>query len=348
MPILKSDYNYQLPDQLIAAHPSDRRELSRMMVLNRSNHSIEHQLFHQFPDLLDTGSVLVVNDSKVIPARLPGTRLSGGSIEVLLVENIEQNLWSCKIKNSRRLKIGETLTFCDNKLSASLREKQNDGECIIQFDAHKDVLPILEEVGFAPLPPYIHKVRKTPENRSEDLARYQTVYAQAYGSIAAPTAGFHFTPSILETIRKKGIEVVSVTLHVGLGTFEPIRSNDVTDHVMHEERFEISEKTAKTIQSAKLDGRKVVAVGTTTTRTLESAWQDGKLKTGAQKTRMFIYPPYQYNVVNQLLTNFHLPESTLLMLVSAFAGRDYIFSAYSEAVLNYYRFFSFGDCMFIY
>jgi S-adenosylmethionine:tRNA ribosyltransferase-isomerase len=347
MPLLKSDYCYHLPERLIAAHPLDRREQSRMMVLNRKDQSVQHLQFYRFPDLLEPGSVLVINDSKVIPARLPGTRLSGGTVDVLLVENLGNNTWSCKIKNSARLKPGETLSLCNGKLKARLIGKRVEGECVIGIDASGDVFPLLEQVGFAPLPPYIQKVRKQKADREEDLARYQTVYAQSYGSIAAPTAGFHFTDSLLAAIREKGIEVVSVTLHVGLGTFEPIRVDDVLDHVMHEEKFEISTAAATAIQTAKAEGRKIVAVGTTTTRTLEAAWCNGTLQTGRQKTRMFIYPPYRYRVVDHLLTNFHLPESTLLMLVSAFAGKEYILNAYQEAVLHRYRFFSFGDCMFI-
>lgn len=347
MPLLKSDYSYQLPDSLIATHPADRRENSRMMVLNRSNQILEHRYFYNFPDLLEPGSVLVINDSRVIPARLPGKRLSGAIIEALLIENVGGNQWRCKIKNSAKIKPGETLVFCNGSLLANLVEKEDSGEYIIDFRETSDILTSLEQVGYAPLPPYIHKMRSSDNNREEDLNRYQTVYADNYGSIAAPTAGLHFTPELLETIRDKGIEVVSLTLHVGLGTFEPIREDDVSKHTMHEERFEISQETAEIILKAKSEKRPVVAVGTTTTRSLESAWQNGELKTGKQNTGLFIHPPYQYKVVDNLLTNFHLPESTLLMLVSALAGKDFLFKAYNEAVTREYRFFSFGDCMYI-
>ncbi len=347
MPLLKSEYNYQLPDRLIATHPTDQRENSRMMVLDRKNQTINHHNFYNFPEYLEAGSVLVINDSRVIPARLPGKRLSGGTIEALLVENLSGFQWSCKIKNSARIKPGETLSFCDNELLAEMIEKKADGECIIEFKSSSDLLKRLEQVGYAPLPPYIHKMRTDENNRNEDLARYQTVYANAYGSIAAPTAGFHFTTKLLDLIRERGVEIAPITLHVGLGTFEPIREDDVSKHEMHKENFEISEQTADIIQKAKSENRQIVAVGTTTTRSLESAWIDSKLKTGAQSTSLFIYPPFQYQVVDRLLTNFHLPESTLLMLVSALAGKDFLFKAYNEAVSQQYRFFSFGDCMFI-
>ncbi len=347
MPLLKSDYNYQLPDSLIATHPAERRENARMMVLNRSNRTLAHRNVYDFPELLEPGSVLVINDSRVIPARLPGKRLSGAIIEALLIENVGGNQWRCKIKNSAKIKPGETLAFCNESLLANLVEKVDGGECIIDFQESSDVLKKLEQVGYAPLPPYIHKMRSDNNNREEDITRYQTVYADNYGSIAAPTAGLHFTPGLLDSIREKGVEIVSVTLHVGLGTFEPIRENDVSKHSMHEEKFEISRETAETILKAKAEKRPVVAVGTTTTRSLESAWKDGKLKTGKQSTELFIYPPYQYKVVDNLLTNFHLPESTLLMLVSALTGKDFLFNAYNEAVAGEYRFFSFGDCMYI-
>ena len=347
MPLLKSDYHYQLPDTLIAIHPADRRENSRMMVLNRSNRTLEHRSFYSFPELLEPGSVLVINDSRVIPARLPGKRLSGATIEALLIENVGGNQWRCKLKNASKAKPGETLSFCNGRLAANLVKKEESGEYVIDFQKTSDILKSLEQVGYAPLPPYIHKMRNDVNNREEDLNRYQTVYANNYGSIAAPTAGLHFTPELLDTIRDKGVEIASITLHVGLGTFEPIREDDVSKHTMHEERFEISKKTAATILKAKAEKRAIIAVGTTTTRSLESAWQQGTLKTGEQSTGLFIYPPYQYKVVDNLLTNFHLPESTLLMLVSAMAGKDFLFKAYNEAVASQYRFFSFGDCMYI-
>lgn len=347
MPLLKSDYSYDLPERLIASHPLEQREQSRLMILDRRDQTIHHRQFYRFPDLLEPGSVLVINDSKVIPARLPGTRTSGGAIEVLLVKNLHGKRWSCKIKHSARLKIGEVISLCAGRLTARVVGKQQSGDCEIEIDTPGEALPVLEQVGFAPLPPYIHKVRRQTEDRESDLARYQTVYARTYGSIAAPTAGFHFTDSLLEMIRAKGIAVIAITLHVGLGTFEPIRADDVLNHEMHEETFEISEEAAVAIQTAKKDGRKIVAVGTTTTRTLETAWRNGSLQIGQQKTRLFIHPPYRFQVVDHLLTNFHLPESTLLMLVSAFADKDFILKAYQEAVLEEYRFFSFGDCMFI-
>ncbi len=346
-PVLRSDYHYHLPESLIAKQPAEPRDSSRLMLLERADKSIRHHTFHQFPDFLEPGSVMVVNNSRVIPARLPGSRLSGGSLEVLLVEELESLVWSCKVKNSARMKTGETFTLCDGQLKAVLESKEQNGECRIRFLDTGDLMKDLEAVGYAPLPPYIHKVREQAVDRSRDLQDYQTVYAQSPGSIAAPTAGFHFTPEVMDAIRKKNIEILEVTLHVGLGTFEPIRVDDVSEHRMHSERFLITDQVAETIEKAKSEKRKIVAVGTTTTRTLESAWRNGRLKTGLQKTELFIYPPYPYRVVDQLLTNFHLPESTLLMLVSAFANRELILKAYREAVEQEYRFFSFGDCMFI-
>lgn len=347
MPVLKSDYHYHLPEELIAQHPAEPRDSSRLLLLNRSEGSLQDRSFRDFAELLEPGSLLVVNNSKVIPARLTGQRKTGGQFELLLVDQIDQLRWTAKVKNSARLKLGESLMLCEGNLKAELEEKRPGGECVICFEPSDDLIGSLEQHGYAPLPPYIHKVRKEVVERSRDLKDYQTVYAQSYGSVAAPTAGLHFTPDILEKIAQKEVDIAEITLHVGLGTFEPIRVDDVEHHHMHEERFSIDSSVAEKIHNAKKEGRKIVAVGTTTIRTLESAWQNGELKTGEQKTNLFIYPPYQYQVADQLLTNFHLPESTLLMLVSALAGKDLVMTAYQHAVREKYRFFSFGDCMFI-
>lgn len=347
MSTLKSDYHYHLPEVQIAQHPVNPRDSSRLMLLDRKTGAIDHHHFYNFSDFLEPGSLLIVNNSKVIPARLPGTRKSGGSLEVLLVNQLDGNIWTCKIKNASRLKMEEVITLCDGNLSAKFLGKQDGSEYLIQFLDDIDLLKSLESFGYAPLPPYIHKVREEESKREQDLSDYQTVYAASYGSIAAPTAGFHFTPKILDQIKQKDIEIAEVTLHVGLGTFEPIRVDDVKDHTMHEERYTIDEGVANKVMAAKKEKRKVVAVGTTTIRTLESAWSENELKSGTRSTNLFIHPPYQYKVADQMLTNFHLPESTLLMLVSAFAGKEHILNAYNEAVLEGYRFFSYGDCMFI-
>lgn len=347
MAILRTDYSYYLPDDLIAEHPVEPRDRSRMMVLNRRDRSIGHHRFFEFPELLEDDSLLVVNNSKVIPARLPGSRKSGGTIELLLVRPGEGQTWWCKVKNSARLRIGEIIILCNGSLEARLQEKNASGDCLIEFLNTGNLLEKLEEIGYAPLPPYIHKVRTAEVDRKKDLDSYRTVYARDYGSIAAPTAGLHFTSDVLEEIRQRNIEIVEITLHVGLGTFEPIRVDDISKHVMHKEWFTITDEVCNRIMAAKDQGRRIVAVGTTSVRTLESAWSDGRLVSGDYETNLFIYPPYRFKVIDQLLTNFHLPESTLLMLVAALTEKDFLFQAYRTAVENRYRFFSYGDCMFI-
>ena len=262
MPVLKSDYNYYLPDELIAQKPVEPRDSSRMMLLGKKQGSIQHRHFYEFPSLLEPGSLLVVNNSKVIPARLTGKRVSGGEFELLLVDEIAKNTWTAKVKNSARLKLGESLQLCGGFLTAELSQKLPGGECVICFKDAPQLIDLLEQHGYAPLPPYIHKVRKEVVERTRDLKDYQTVYAQAYGSVAAPTAGFHFTDKILSEIKTKQVEIAQITLHVGLGTFEPIRVDDVEKHHMHEERFSISEEVAAKIHLAKKEGRKIIAVGT--------------------------------------------------------------------------------------
>ncbi len=345
--IHRSSYCYELPEDLIADRPVSPRDASKMMVLNRHSEALQHRSFSELPDLLPNNSILVVNNSWVIPARLPGKRATGGTIEVLLIKEQQPGRWLCKVKNSARIKNGEILELCQGSLTAELEDKTPDGHCNLRFIEAENLFQTLEEVGFAPLPPYIHKVREKEVQRSEDLKNYQTIFAKEPGAIAAPTAGLHFTEAVLDRIRAKGIEILPVTLHVGAGTFESVRVQDIRQHVMHEESYFISEEVAEKLNHAKGCGRIITAVGTTATRTLESAWNNGKIKAGPGNTRIFIYPPYTFQAIDQLLTNFHLPESTLLMMISALAGKEKILNAYQQAVQHRYRFFSYGDCMLI-
>lgn len=342
-----SDYYYELPEELIAQKPASPRDASRMMVLNREKQLFQHNTFKNVADFLPEGAILVVNNSRVIPARIPGKRHTGGSLEALLVQEEGLGLWKCKVKNSSRIKPGEELLFCDGILKAELAQKNSDGTCTLQFSSPENLFKILEENAYAPIPPYILKSRKEELDRKEDLKTYQTIFADKYGAIAAPTAGLHFTPEVLETIRKKNVEILNVTLHVGLGTFEPVRADDIRKHQMHEESYEIPEEVAQKITTAKQEKRPIIAVGTTAARTLESAWRESFLQAGFDSTSIFMYPSYRFKVVDQLLTNFHLPESTLLMLISALAGRDFVMDAYEEAIREKYRFYSYGDCMLI-
>jgi len=318
-----------------------------MMVVNRKSASIAHGPFRHLPELLPRDSVLVLNNSRVIPARLPGRRATGAAIEVLLLQEEQPGVWRCKVKNSAKLKPGENLALCEGKLNAQLAARHPDGDCSLRFTETGNLIRILEQVGYAPLPPYIHKVRRQERDRRLDLENYQTVFARDYGAIAAPTAGLHFTDEVLERIGHRGIDVLQVTLHVGAGTFESVRVEDIRCHTMHEEHYLVTEEVADKLNQARRNGRPITAVGTTAARTLESAWQKGEIVPGERTTAIFIYPPYTFKVVDRLLTNFHLPESTLIMMVAALAGRELIMKAYQEAVAHRYRFFSFGDCMLI-
>lgn len=348
MTVLKSDYAYDLPKELIADRPACPRDTSRMMLVDRSRRLLEHRSFSELPDLLEMETVLVVNNTRVIPARLPGKRMSGGAIDVLLVAEMGVNTWRCRVKNSARIKPGERLDLCDGGLSAVFEGRLDEGDCLLRFDQADDLMVLLERYAYAPLPPYIQKVRPIPGQREDDLKYYQTVYAREYGAIAAPTAGLHFSPDIMERIRRRGIEIVEITLHVGVGTFEPIRYQDIRRHRMHEERYHIPEEAAARLNRARREGRPITAVGTTVTRTLESAvTEQGEIEAGSAWTGLFIYPPYRFRVVDRLLTNFHLPESTLLMMISALADRELVLEAYHEAVRRRYRFYSYGDCMLI-
>ena len=343
----KSDYNYILPPELIAQKPVEPRDHSQMMIISTRQKTIDHKHFFDLPSIIEKDSILVLNDTKVIPARLLGNRMTGAQLEVLLVQAVGKKQWECKVKNSTKLKINETFNLCDQKIKAQLISRNQQGHCILEFDYKGEFFEILNQHAFAPVPPYIHKARIEETDRNQDLKTYQTVYAQDYGAIAAPTAGLHFTESIIERLKQKGVEILTITLHVGIGTFEPIRVEDIRQHKMHFESYSISQRVAEKITKAKSQNRKIVAVGTTSVRTLESAWDGDRLKSGSTSTNIFIYPPYQFKVVDQLLTNFHLPESTLLMLISAFSDKELIKEVYETAVEKQYRFFSYGDCMFI-
>ncbi|MFO7830584.1 MAG: tRNA preQ1(34) S-adenosylmethionine ribosyltransferase-isomerase QueA [Desulfuromonadaceae bacterium] len=344
--MLLSDFDYTLPSDLIAQQPAEQREDSRLMLLERSTESIRDTRFKNIEYYFNAGDVLVINDTRVIPARLHGTKASGGRIEVFLVRRLERmpgECWVCLTRSSRAPRPGTRLTLAEC-LSAEVLEEGGDGYRNIRFEYNgDDFLQWLEENGSIPLPPYIERA---PQH--QDLERYQTTFSSVPGAVAAPTAGLHFTHEILDILRHKGVEIVPLTLHVGLGTFLPIRVDNVAEHRMHAEAYSIPESTAAAVSAAKREGRRVVALGTTVTRTLEyAATGAGEIHAGSGMTDMFIYPGYRFKVINALLTNFHLPKSTLLMLVSAFAGRDFVLRAYAEAVAQRYRFFSYGDCMLI-
>ena len=338
--IKTTDYDYDLPLELIAQTPLENRSESRLMVLNRKNKTIEHKKFSDIIDYLSSNDVLVLNDTKVIPARLIGEKEDTKAvIEVLLLKDLGNNKWECLAKPQKRVKIGTIISFGDGLLKAKCLEKFDMGICHFELIYEGILVEILDKLGSMPLPPYIHE-------KLMDKDRYQTVYAKNLGSAAAPTAGLHFTPDLLQKIKEKGVELVFVTLHVGLGTFRPVEAEDLTNHVMHSEYYEISKEAADTLNKAKAAGKRIIAVGTTSTRTLESAYDNG-FKECKNDTSIFIYPGYKFKAIDAQITNFHLPKSTLIMLVSALASKEYILSAYEEAVKEKYRFFSFGDAMFI-
>lgn len=339
-----SDFDYDLPRELIAQRPLPRRDQSRMMVLFRNQAEIIHSRFRKLPGFLPRGSVLVLNDTKVIPARVWG-RIKEAEVEFLFLGERKPGLWDVLCRPAKKLKAGDRIAF-PGGLWAAVAGTGERGMRTLDFGT-ADIRPTLAKVGFAPLPPYIKRPKSLSALRSFDLRRYQTVFARNEGSIAAPTAGLHFTPRILDEIKRRGVEVVPITLEVGLATFEPVRSERVEEHPMRQERLMIGQEAARKINRAKADGRPVVAVGTTVVRALESAWLEGALQPGERWTSLFIYPGYRFRAVDALLTNFHLPRSTLLMLVSAFAGTGLIKRAYAEAVRERYRFYSYGDCMLI-
>ena len=343
--LLTSDFYYDLPEELIAQHPAEIRDHSRLMVLDRKSGEIEHKIFHDIIDYLHEGDVLVVNDSKVIPARLYG-HVEGreeAAIELLLLKQRELDLWETLVKPGKRAKIGSRLVFGDGLLRGEIVDIVDEGNRVIKFeyDSGENIYDILHKIGLMPLPPYITE-------RLTDNSRYQTVYANEEGSAAAPTAGLHFTEELLDRITAKGVKLVKVMLHVGLGTFRPVKADRIDEHVMHSEFFSVSEESAKTINEARAAGGRVICVGTTSCRTLESASSDdGRVQAMSGNTGIFIYPGYKFKAVDALITNFHLPESTLLMLISAFYDKESIMRAYKVAVEERYRFFSFGDAMFI-
>ena len=337
----KSDFYFELPAELIAQTPLDRRDASRLMILNKDTGEIKHRHFYELPEILREGDCLVLNDSRVLPARLFGNRKSGGMVEVLLLRELGDDKWECLTRPGRKTRPGAELSFGDGELSAVVQEVVSDGNRIIEFKYDGIFLEVLERLGRMPLPPYI-------KAELQDKERYQTVYSREPGSAAAPTAGLHFTKPLLEKISGMGVNVCFITLHVGLGTFRPVKEDEITEHEMHSEFCIIPAETARMITQTKRDGGRVVCVGTTSCRTLESfANDDGSIKAGSGWTDIFIYPGYRFKCVDALVTNFHLPESTLIMLVSAIAGRENVLAAYREAVEEKYRFFSFGDAMFI-
>ena len=349
--MLISQYDYELPEELIAQLPADKRENSKMMVLDRTTQTITHKHFYDITDLIDNNSVLVLNNTKVLPARLYGIKEeTGAKIEVFLLKSSEndENIWQALIKPSKRVKAG-TLIKVSNELIVEVGHPLEDaGEWEVKLIHTGNLIEVLHRNGNIPLPPYIERKLQSDDIKKLDFERYQTVYAKDEGSVAAPTAGLHFTQEILDKLKAKGVDIIYVTLNVGMGTFRPVKCDRIEDHIMHSESFEITEDAAQKINKAKSEGKNIIAVGTTSVRTLETAYQKfGCIKACRDSSELFIYPPYNFKVVDQLITNLHPPKSTLLMLVSALAGKDFIFKAYKEAIENKYRFFSYGDCMFI-
>lgn len=352
--MLISEYDYNLPEELIAQMPADKRDNSRMMVLNRKDRTISHKHFYDIVDLIEPNTLLVMNNTKVLPARLIGHKDTGAKIEVFLLKQNskmqdEHENWEVLIKPSKRVKPDTIIKISDELSVRAIKRLEENGEWLVELIFNgNNVLDVLHRNGNIPLPPYIERKIPNEDLKKLDFERYQTVYAKDEGSVAAPTAGLHFTKEILKKLENKGVELAYVTLNVGLGTFRPVQCENVENHKMHSETFEISEKAAEQINRAKAEGKKIVAVGTTTVRTLETAYKKfGCIKACHDHSELFIYPPYEFKVIDNLITNFHLPKSTLLMLVSALAGKDFIFEAYQEAIENKYRFFSYGDCMYI-
>lgn len=338
----KSDYYYDLPEELIAQTPLEKRDHSRMMVLNRHSGAIKHQHFYELTEFLRPGDCLVVNDTRVLPARLYGEKEgTGGAVEVLLLKNPSGSLWECIVFPGKKMRVGARVCFGGGELRGEVKEVLDNGNRIIAFEYDGIFVEILERLGTMPLPHYI-------KARLDDQDRYQTVYCKENGSAAAPTAGLHFTPKLLEKIQSMGVDIVTVTLHVGLGTFRPVKEENIADHLMHSEWYHVSDEAAERINSARSRGGRVIAVGTTSCRTLESITDaDGVTHSGSGDTDIFIFPGYTFHAIDGLITNFHLPESTLIMLVSAFASRENVLRAYRTAVNDQYRFFSFGDAMLI-
>ena len=335
------DFWYDLPEELIAQTPLEQRDSSRLLVLGKESGEVSHKHFYDIIDYLQPGDCLVLNISRVLPARLLGHRPTGGAVEVLLLRDLGDKRWECLVKPGRKMQVGQEVVFGNGELTATVVAVQEDGNRVVEFHYEGIFLEVLERLGKMPLPPYI-------KAELEDQERYQTVYSKETGSAAAPTAGLHFTNELLDQIRQKGIKTAFVTLHVGLGTFRPVKADEITDHHMHAELCMIGEETAAVLNETKRSGGRIICVGTTSCRTLESLVnEDGSFEAKSKWTEIFIYPGYQFKAMQGLITNFHLPESTLVMLVSAFAGRENVLNAYEQAVKERYRFFSFGDAMFI-
>ena len=336
------DFYFELPPELIAQTPLERRDGSRLLVLDKATGETEHRHFYDLPEYLRPGDCLILNNSRVLPARLLGHRVpGGGACEILLLIDKGGNVWECLVRPGKKLRKGARVSFGDGELTAEIVDELPDGNRLVRFEYQGIFLEVLERLGKMPLPPYI-------KEELRDSERYQTVYSKVNGSAAAPTAGLHFTPELLERVQSMGVKVGYVTLHVGLGTFRPVKEEEITDHDMHSEYCVIPQETADLINETKKNGGRVICVGTTSCRTIESwAGEDGTMTATGGWTNIFIYPGYRFKVMDALVTNFHLPESTLIMLVSALAGREHVLSAYKEAVKERYRFFSFGDAMFI-
>ncbi len=337
----KQDFYYNLPEELIAQHPSEKRENSRLMLLDKNSGQTQHKRFYQIIDFLQKGDCLILNNTKVIPARIYGTRVDTGSVvEFLLLKNLGNDEWECLAGPGKKAREGKEFTFADGLLFAQVVKVKEDGNRIVKFSYNGNFYEVLDKVGEMPLPHYIHEKLK-------DCTRYQTVYALHEGSAAAPTAGLHFTKDLLDKIQEKGIKIGYVTLHVGLGTFRPVKEDNIENHLMHSEHYIMPQETADLINQTKQNGGRVICVGTTSCRTVESVASKGEIKADEGDTSIFIYPGYEFKCLDALITNFHLPESTLIMLISALAGRENVLSAYEQAVDEKYRFFSFGDAMFI-
>ncbi len=338
-----SDFNYELPERLIAQHPYDKRDEARLMVLNKENKTVEHKVFKDVIDYLNPGDCLVINNTKVIPARLYGKKDTGANVEFLLLKRLDGDCWEAMVRPGSKLKAGAKVIFGDGLLKSTVLEVLENGNRKVEFEYNGIFNEILDQIGLMPLPPYITEATR------EDNSKYQTVYAKYDGSAAAPTAGLHFTEELLEKIKEKGIEVANVTLHVGIGTFRPVKVENVEEHQMHSEHYYIKQEDVEKINKAKKNGNRVIACGTTSCRVLESvADENGLMKEVEGDTSIFIYPGYKFKCIDALITNFHLPESTLIMLVSTLAGKEFIMNAYNEAVKEEYKFFSFGDAMLIY
>lgn len=339
-----NDFDYYLPEEQIAQHPADKRDQSRLLVVHRKTDELEHKHFYDILEYLNPGDCLVMNNSKVIPARLFGVKeMTGAKVEFLLIKRIKDDIWEAMVRPGKKLHVGDRVSFAeDGALSAKIIEHSEGGTRIVSFEYEGDFHELLDRIGKIPLPPYIERV-----SDEEDKERYQTVYCKEEGSVAAPTAGLHFTEELMEKARQKGIKIAYVTLHVGIGTFRPVKCETIEEHKMHFEEYEIDEENAAIINETKKSGGRIISVGTTSTRTVESAAVDGTVIAGRGNTDIFIYPGYQFKVIDSLITNFHLPKSTLLMLVSALYNRENILAAYKEAVDQKYRFFSYGDAMLI-